>query len=122
MPSETNTIHTEFHFLYYTVSATRCRQEVLPINVLTLNTTKGRVHITMIVIGGPEDAQEHDISKSNGWSDVAVISCFSNFTCSSEARVVYRTCYRTEYYTEFVCCAGYQQVGYSCERKYLYLQ
>ena len=29
------------------------------------------------------------------------------------------TCYRTEYYIEFVCCAGYQQVGYSCERKCL---
>ena len=66
MPSETNTIHTEFHFLYYTVSATGCRQEVLPINVLTLNTTKGRVHIATVVDGGEEDAEEYDISQMVG--------------------------------------------------------
>ena len=100
MPSETNTIHTEFHFLYYTVSATECRQEVLQINVHTLNTTKGRVHIATVVDGGEEDAEEHDISKSNGWSDVAVISCFSNFTVINQA---YNTCYRTE--TTMSLCA-----------------
>ena len=31
--------------------------------------------IATVVDGGEEDAEEHDISKSNGWSDVAVISC-----------------------------------------------
>ena len=90
MPSETNAIHTEFHFLYYIESATGCRQEVLPINVLTLNTTEGRVHIATVVDGGEEDAEEHDISKSNGcqWSDVAVISCFSNFTVLSQVEPI----------------------------------
>ena len=69
-------------YIIYTVSATGCHQEVLPINVLTLNTTEGRVHIATVVDGGEEDAEEHDISRSNGWSDVAVISCISFFTSS----------------------------------------